>query len=231
MEKDQETQPRSSDTGPCLPAGTTESEQFKTVDSQFESSGQSSSPNIVDTGAQSSCSQQQQADRGRETDRSVSDEKVRVEQGLTDRLVSVALQSGEESDENEEDFLSASDGGSDDEKIQEWGDTLPEPVDGASTPLQSDTASSRNMCSTGDSEGLADKDTPLDKDIPPDSAECESARAAAEGDVEDGGDKHAGGDARSSDCDEKDDKAEEDRQRKRQEEEDALTEEERQVGV
>lgn len=225
MEKDQETQPHSSDTGPCLPAGTTESEQFKTVDSQFQSSGQSSSPNIMDTGEQSSCSQQQQADRGRETDRSVSSEKVRAEQSLTDRLVSMALQSGEESDEKEEDFLSASDGGSDDEKIQEWEDTLPEPVDSASTPLQSDTASPRNMCSTGDSEGHDDKDRPLD------SAERESARAAAEGDVEDGGDKHADGDARSSDCDEKDDKAEEDRQRKRQEEEDALTEEERQVGV
>lgn len=224
MEKDQETQPHSSDTGPCLPAGTTESEQFKTVDSQFESKGQSS-PNIMDTGEQSSCSQQQQADRGRETNCSVSGEEVRAEQSLTDRLVSMALQSGEGSDENEEDFLSASDGGSDDEKIQEWGDTLPEPVDSASTPLQLDTASPRNMCSTGDSEGHDDKDRPLD------SAERESASTAAEGDVEDGGDRHAGGDARSSDCDDKDDKAEEDRQRKRQEEEDALTEEERQVGV
>lgn len=195
----------------------------------LESSAQSLSP-TMSTGGQSSCDQQQD-EGGGGTDRSVAGEMT-DEQSLTDRLMSMAVQGGDESDENDEDYLSASDGESDDQKIQQWGDTLPEPVDIAdSAPLQTDTSSPGKMCSASDAEGDGDKN--CSKDRPLDPAEPEAAAAVAEGDLEEGGDKNAGGDGRSSDCDEKDDKAgekEEDKEKKRQEEEDALTEEERQVG-
>lgn len=230
MEKDQEVQPGSSDTGSHLSADTTKPGQFNSESErpQSESSGQSVYP-ASNTCGQGLAETETESERGDgETESRVAG-AMNGEESLTDRLVSMALQGGDESDKSDDDddgdFLSVSGGESDDEKMRAWGDTLPEPVDtdSALSPRLLDTTSpSRETCNTADAEGGGDKDRPLE---PPESA------AAVEGDDEGGGDN--GGDGGSGEGDKEEEKVEEteaDRERERREAEDALTEEERQVG-
>ncbi|KAK7109447.1 tetratricopeptide repeat protein 1-like [Littorina saxatilis] len=144
-------------------------------------------------------------------------------ESLVDRLISMAVEGEYGSEEEEEgDFLSASEGdSSDEEKIQEWGDTLSEPVDTLHSSTQFNTAAAADKKCNTVGDGVSEvKDS--------DEEDAAAAETAA-GDVEEG---EGGGDTEEKDADEKEEdakkKEEEERERKRQETEDALTEEERQ---